>query len=281
MIESHSIVDGTDDENLLRQRPSQLRPKRVAVASAAFLLAIGIAAFCLSGPIGVQTGVHDITYATILDEIPDFKPFEITPCNPLVASSECTNKCGEVRGYKCDSPGWVFCQNAVCDEVPVKNGSAWVSNCHCWQPTNTDSSILPVTSNSGANCVLDMGPGGQEMCEAIDNGALWSTYGPDGTYLPGKPLKAASCAAHTIWAWCWGAPCKKEGDDVICACPIMKSMNSAAQAISLAGEEQCPPKVEDPCAKGWTHNSMPAGTSPSEFMPDAASSQCYDYADSD
>lgn len=216
------------------------------------------------------------TSSFILDEIPDFEPFEITPCNPLF--EKCSNKCGNVRGVHCDSRGWVFCQNAVCDEKPVKNGTKWVSHCHCWQPSNTDHSILPLKSNSGANCVLDVGPGGEDMCVAIAKGELWSTFGPDGNDLPGKPLKTASCPPHTLWAWCWGAPCERRSNgDVICACPIMKSMNNMAQALSLAGDAQCPPNVKDPCRKGWTHNSMPAGTSPSEYMKDGKDNECYNF----
>lgn len=275
--QQQQLPQSEDEESLLEQNSNQAwtRPKKV-VAGTAILAALALMVCWMAGPQQTRKVVDGSVYASILDEIPDYKPFEITPCNPLVASGECKHKCGEVRGYECKSAGWVFCQNAVCDEKPVKNGSRWVSNCHCWQPKNTNNSILPVRENSGANCVLGMGKGGKPMCDAIDKGELWSTYGPTGSYLPGKPLKAAMCAAHTIWAWCWGAPCKKVGDHVHCACPLMKSMNNAPQAISLAGDAQCPPKVADPCAKGWTHNSMPAGTSPSEYMPDASSSSCYD-----
>ena len=219
---------------------------------------------------------HSEHEKTILDDIADFKPFDITPCNPLEA--DCLHQCGNVKGFECDAKGWVFCQNAVCDETPVKNGTMWVSKCHCWQQPDgeTTKSLIPVAANSGANCVLDMGPGGADMCTAMQNGALWSTFGVGNpTYLPGKPLQAASCPPHSLWAWCWGAPCEMVDGQIICSCPIMKSMNSAAQAISLAGEAQCPPNIEDPCTKGWTHNSMPAGTSPSEYMDTPT---CYDYA---
>merc|ERR1719229_425665 len=63
---------------------------------------------------------NDKKAPSILDEIPDFEPFQITPCNPLLPEGDfpCTNQCGTVRGFKCEGAGWVFCQNAVCDETP-------------------------------------------------------------------------------------------------------------------------------------------------------------------
>ena len=297
MVASHVLPSGSDAENFLEQSSVQsttgFRPK-AAVVGTMLVMGIGLVAFWTSGThngnsVGAQS--KGTTFYSILDEIPDFEPFEITPCNPFLelaamashdkigkSCDETTNKCGNVVSHTCEAPGWVFCQNAVCDETPVKNGSKWVSNCHCWQQKEggTVKNLIPSTKNSGANCVLDMGPGGPEMCEAMGKGALWSTFGVDDpAYLPGKPLKAATCEKHTLWAWCWGAPCKKVGDDIQCACPIMKSMNDAKQMLSLAGDAQCPPNVANPCEKGWTHNSMPAGTSPSEYMKSGKEALCY------
>jgi hypothetical protein len=108
------------------------------------------------------------------------------------------------------------------------------------------------------------------MCSAIANGALISTYGPDGTMRGGTPidkpgpysLQSATCKPQTPWAWCWGAPCYKNTSSatgITCDCPYMVSTPSDVnQPISLAGEDQC--SSENPCEQ--LHNSMPAGTSP-------------------
>merc|ERR1712232_863350 len=112
-------------------------------------------------------------------------------------------------------------------------------------------------------------------CDAIRNGELWSTFGPKGDLLPGKPLKTASCPAHTLWAWCWGAPCSKASGKLICDCPMMESTNDANQSLSLAGDGECPPALEDPCTTATIHNSMPAGTAPASHLPDSSANQCY------
>jgi hypothetical protein len=144
------------------------------------------------------------------------------PITPGDASS-----CGLVdKGSSvCDAAGWVFCINADCEPEPYYNPSVYggkpIVKCHCWQPSNTDFSVVPRGKNGGANCVLgedDFGPGGNggaDMCNAIKEGALISTYGPKGTMRDGTPigepgpysLQAATCRPHTPWAWCWGAPC--------------------------------------------------------------------------
>ncbi|CAE8634524.1 unnamed protein product [Polarella glacialis] len=193
----------------------------------------------------------------------DLKPIGIAPCNlSETAQTECPQNCGDVAGYHCEAPGWVFCINAECASQPVidPESSKPVVLCKCWQPNNTISSILPSATNSGASCVLNAGEGGKKMCEKIKAGELWSTYGPNGTLL--EPLESAVCAPHTPWAWCWGAPCHREekGGEIICRCPYMTSTNEADQPVSLAGKSEC---AGNPCDRGL-HNSMPAGSSPNQ-----------------
>jgi len=206
------------------------------------------------------------------------EPFKIAPC--LVGHDCPDSGCGTFGEIKCDSAGWVFCQNAVCDDEPVvdpKSGRL-VAKCHCWQPSNTNLSFLPLTHNSGANCVMNAGPGGEDMCKAIANGALFSTYGPTGDFLPGKPLETANCPPQTKWAWCWGAPCERDDKgDIICSCPMMISTNSANQTLSLVPSE-CPSEAgadTNPC-EGSIHNSMPAGLASSDVNPNGKK-PCFSY----
>jgi hypothetical protein len=147
----------------------------------------------------------------------------------------------------------------------MKNG-ALVAECLCWQPTNTNFSILPA-SNAGASCVIDQitpgavtSTGGDAMCDAMKNGALVSTYGPTGW----KPnLVVAECAPKTQWAWCWGAPCSISEGDIICDCPIIITDNNATQYLSLS-QQECDME-DDPCS--FIHNSSPGGgKSPQPFL---------------
>jgi len=198
-------------------------------------------------------------------------PFKIAPC----FGTNCPkDSCSFVGFWPCEAAGWVFCQNAVCEE-PIESPitGRLISKCKCWQPSNTNSSMLPMETNSGANCVMNTGAGGETMCDGIKRGELWSTFGPTGDYLPGKPLELAVCAPHTLWAWCWGAKCHKTSNGhIICDCPVMKSTNKANQDLSLAGPLQC--QQPDPCTTG-IKNSMPAGSSPSAML---GSTPCYNYS---
>lgn len=207
---------------------------------------------------------------------PGDEPFPIYPCDlSNTESGTCPeDTCSDVAAESCDAPGWVFCINAKCATAAMdpKYGKL-VSKCECWQPSNTNFSIVPVRKNSGANCVMKSGPGGSEMCEAIKNGALISTFGPTGDMkTPLLSLQSANCAPHTLWAWCWGAPCSKVSGKLICDCPVMKSTNDANQSVSLAGKAEC---AGDPCNEG-IHNSMPAGTSPASHEK-SAPAPCYSY----
>jgi len=186
--------------------------------------------------------------------------------------------CGDMREYTCDAASWVFCQNAVCSQDLKQDpiSRAWYSECACWQQTSDNGnalqnvSMIPADSNSGANCVMGKQPGGDEMCNQMKAGKLWSTYGPQGSFLPGQPLRSAICEPHTPWVWCWGAPCERnKAGDIVCKCPLMISSNDAAQALTLPGDSLC---TEDPCS-GTMLNSMPAG-----FSEAAITGSCYNYS---
>merc|ERR1719343_442229 len=167
--------------------------------------------------------------------------------------------CSGGTSYTCDAEGWVYCQDATCSEPVVKNG-VLVSECLCWAPpSNNNTSYAPVSENAGASCVMNhqnpslkLPSGGKEMCDAMKNGALVSTYGPNG-WKP--PLVFNKCPAKTPWAWCWGAPCTKKDGDIICDCPMMISNNDDDQFISIS-QSQC--NLEsDPCS--FVHNGSPNG----------------------
>ena len=111
------------------------------------------------------------------------KPIQIIP--------KLEGSCGDIGAFPCITPaskepgggnggGWVFCINAICDNTPTVDASKYdgkpYSKCQCWQPSNTAYSILPDSKKGGgANCVLDSGPGGEEMCKAMNAGKLIST----------------------------------------------------------------------------------------------------------
>jgi len=201
-------------------------------------------------------------------------PIPVTPNDP--------STCGVTVPYECDASGWVYCINSVCEDEtttdPLLYGGKPFNKCHCWQPTNTNSSILPHGNDGGANCVLDNGPGGEEMCEAMKNGALISTYGPKGTMRDPDTdlfeLEAAICEPHTPWAWCWGAPCVEDPDSptgITCHCPLMTSTNDDEQILYLAGESQCSGAHGSPCDS--VHNSEPAGMVTGAMLKDIT--PCY------
>lgn len=206
---------------------------------------------------------------------------------PIVPGDAST--CGENLPYPCDASNWVYCINANCDTEPTVDpnlyGGKPFVKCACWQQTiappdsclplpnvPVNRSILPV-GKSGANCVLDNMPGGQDMCDMMKAGALVSTYGPEG-YKPNM-LESAHCAPRTPWAWCWGAPCVNDPFSeygITCHCPYMFSDVDVVQPISLAGKAECgnfgptePCDALNPLVK--IHNSMPAGTSPNSQTP--------------
>jgi len=162
-------------------------------------------------------------------------------------------------GTLCESPGWVYCQDAECSEPTVVDG-VLVAKCLCWAPKNTNTSILPDGENAGASCVINkqrtgapLPAGGKAMCDAIKEGSLISTWGPKG-WKP--PLVTSKCQAGTPFAWCWGAPCKREAGDIVCDCPMVSVNSDATQYLSLSSKA-CAEEA-DPCT--MTHNGDPAGS---------------------
>jgi len=169
--------------------------------------------------------------------------------------------CSDMEPYPCDAPGWVYCQDAVCEQEPVMVDGVLVAKCLCWAPKNTNKSILP-TPMGGASCVantirdvmdgMGLPQGGKDMCEAIKGGSLISTYGPTG-WKP--PLVVQKCPPQTPWAWCWGAPCSMVDGDIICDCPMMISADDYPQYLSVS-IQSCA-NEEDACK--YIHNGSPAG----------------------
>jgi len=170
----------------------------------------------------------------------------------------------------CEAPGWVYCQDARCSEPVLNENGILVAKCFCYQPPNVTTSIIPKGSNAGASCVMNqldprlkLPAGGTAMCNAIKNGALISTYGPE-AWKP--PLVVAKCPARTPWAWCWGAPCTKDPvkDTVVCDCPMMISATNDDQYLSLS-VDVC--NEEGPHACTMVHNSSPPGPKdPQRFL---------------
>jgi len=261
MAPLEALAQSTDDESLAlvasHQSPTASRVK--AFVGLAVFAGIGLTtAFASSTGKRPSSNVLEHVKSTVMLVEADTpqNPSDVQECDPL--SEDCSASCGDMTPGKCDAPGWVFCQNAICDEKVHFRQGVEVAKCNCWQPTNTNESILPATEHGGGSCVLGNGMTGTEMCEAMKAGALFSTYGPKGDFLPGKPMRNVECPAHNLWAWCWGAPCEKDAEGkVVCDCPIMRSTNNASQVINVAGDAQC---IGDPCTKGWTHNAGPAGT---------------------
>ena len=119
----------------------------------------------------------------------------------------------------------------VCEDDPIsdpaKYGGKPFNRCQCWQPTSTNSSILPI-GRAGTNCVLDLPEfprGGKPMCDAMKAGTLISTssrYGTPRDY-PSMQYKAetAICLPKTPFTLCWGAPCYKTSESptgIFCDC---------------------------------------------------------------
>ncbi len=172
--------------------------------------------------------------------------------------------------YPCEAPAWVFLINALFDDTPVEDeNGVLVAKCHCWQPTETNFSILPGETISGANCVMESGSRGRQMCDRMKAEALASTHRPTGTKL--APLTTAVSEPRTPWAWCFGAPCSKVGDEIICDCPMMITNNALDKSLSLP-IDTCQEEF-NPC--GNIPNSMPAGDGPASYDPGVDA--CYGY----
>lgn len=180
-------------------------------------------------------------------DVADGKPYAYSPDGPCTGPAE-----------TCDAPGWVYCQDAECQEPTVVDG-VLVAKCLCWAPKNTNQSVLP-GKDAGASCVINqqrtgekLVEGGAAMCDAIKKGSLISTWGPKG-WKP--PIVTAKCGAGTAFGWCWGAPCTQVAGDIVCDCPMVTVDSDAAQYLSLSS--QACAEESDPCK--MTHNGDPAGS---------------------
>jgi len=96
------------------------------------------------------------------------------------------------------------------------------------------------------DCVCDIVTGwsmGPDTCaDRMQN--LVSTY--SNLYNPGHATVSCT-SASTLWAWCYGAPCKpdrKHPEKAVCTCPVMQS-----EAVILVPENTCKGAA---CNKVWS-----------------------------
>jgi hypothetical protein len=96
------------------------------------------------------------------------------------------------------------------------------------------------------DCVCDIINGwsmGPDTCEDRQTN-LVSTY--SNLYNPGHKTVACT-SASTLWAWCYGSPCKpdpKNPQKAICTCPVLQSA-----AVILVPENECKTAA---CDKVWS-----------------------------
>jgi len=180
--------------------------------------------------------------------------------------------CDDVGGTQCYETPWVYCIDAACSE-PDENA---LSTCDCWLQAPSQSRAPP-NADAGATCVIERTgvagalPAefadqlyGQDMCDAMKNGTLYSTFGylsEDPDTIP--PFAVEPCPADTPFTYCWGAPCVQTEDDmaargpnaVQCACPYV----SAPSVNVQVQESQCLPELN---AAGsvceYLHNGNPS-----------------------
>jgi|SRR5882724_2375252 len=101
------------------------------------------------------------------------------------------------------------------------------------------------TAGGTIDCVCDIINGWSMGPDSCDNRKtnLVSTY--SNLYNPGH--KTISCASTTLWAWCYGSPCKpdpKNPKKAICTCPVLES-----EAVILVPEKACSSPA---CSKVWS-----------------------------
>ena len=201
-----------------------------------------------------------------LEECIDTNP-EIVPTAALIslitipATSLTDIGCDDVKGFECDNTPWVYCIDLLCAE-PTANG---LSKCDCILQTSGDSR-LPPNANAGANCVYsntglsesftsEIGGrstselNGEEMCNAMKEGALISTFGKLSQGPDTIPSFAdEKCPPETPFTYCWGAICSQTEEDkrkrganaVRCECPYVRAPNVNIQVT----EAQCTPEID-------------------------------------
>jgi len=246
------------------------------IAGSALLGGCLVAAMAYRTPAVFGLGPHGQPVSKVEDSV----VLDALPSAYKLQKGTCSKDSFTLGGTECEAP-WVYCTDANCDQNLVE--SSWtpgllVANCYCWMPPNTNFSIIP-KETAGAGCVADQVSsgkaafgvtGGSAMCDAMKDGKLISTYGPTGTSVIGKKVhaKAVQCAAKTKWAWCWGAPCKKdEFNRVICECPITISDWDEEQYVSVSSVACDVEKALDEGSCSIIHNGSPAGESPMKQMP--------------
>jgi len=200
-----------------------------------------------------------------LEKCIDTNP-EIVPTAALIslitmpATSLTAIGCDDVGGFQCDSTPWVYCIDSLCAE-PTADG---LSTCDCILQTSGDSR-LPPSATAGANCVYsntglsddftsEIGGrstselNGEEMCNAMKEGALISTFGKLSQGPDTIPNFADErCPSETPFTYCWGAICSQTEEDkrkrganaVQCECPYVTAPNVNIQVT----EAQCTPEI--------------------------------------
>jgi len=126
--------------------------------------------------------------------------------------------CNTTEFVTCENVSGVTCDTAECDSRVIDG----VAKCHCWKQAVGQSNVSP---NGGAQCFLESGIDGPEICDRMANGELWSTYFPVHT-LPAPDAALLECPAGTPFAVCSGAKCEPDPADArkaICDCPVVTS----------------------------------------------------------
>jgi len=153
--------------------------------------------------------------------------------------------CTGSQSVACSTP-WVYCIDAECDA----NVEDKIAKCRCWKQA-AGPSIAP-SGDSGAPCVLNaLGktnadgqqyPTGNDICTAMGDGTLISTFGKDfknTSYLP--EFAYEYCEPRTPFAYCYGAPCVQDptnADYAICDCPYVFSDSDLNQTLTVQ-KTQC------------------------------------------
>lgn len=156
----------------------------------------------------------------------------------------------------------MYCIDADCDP-DVENG---VAKCRCFKQA-AGASIAP-SGDGGAPCVLSaLGiqngtepyPNGEDLCTAMGNGALISTFAKDfknTSYIP--PIAYEYCEPGSPFAYCFGAPCVDDPEDstrAICSCPYVYSSSELPQTLTVP-KTQCSLGKEKICTAVWNDDPI-------------------------
>ena len=165
--------------------------------------------------------------------------------------------CDQHKNYVCEAP-WVYCIDAICNE-PI----AGYSTCKCNNQA-PGSSVIPGSVSSGATCVGNTSfnktePYGEALCQSMQKGELWSTYGGKyGNTSYVTPYAQITCNSTRGFAFCWGAKCVQDPTDpavAICKCPFVTNKNGWVGAVQ---EQECRQQGVNAC--DYIHNGGPRPT---------------------